>query len=71
VVKLLEIKQKWERVPAPDMHAAVADFEAHLIAVLRRQKFTICPPRNANEFRDASTLMPPAPSLTKSRQPGR
>jgi hypothetical protein len=56
-MKLVEIKQKWERVPAPDMPAALADFEAHLIAVLRRQKFTICPPHRANDLPCATTSM--------------
>lgn len=68
MVKLLEIKQKWGRVPAPDMHAALAEFEAHLIAVLRRQKFTICPPRNANELKTASTPKPPEANPEKYRR---
>ena len=53
-VKLVEIKQQLrERVPEPDMHAALAHFEAHLIAILRRKKFTICPPRKRTDFTGA------------------
>jgi hypothetical protein len=69
-MKLLEIKQKWERVPAPDMHAALADFEAHLVALSRRQKFTICPPRRAIDLA-ASLSMRLSSTPSKHRRLGR
>ncbi len=57
-MNLLEIKQRLDSVPQPDFRAALADFEAHLIALNRRQKFTICTPRTVNDLPSTSAARP-------------
>jgi hypothetical protein len=49
-MNLLEMKRQLNSVSQPEIHAALAEFEDHLIALSRRQKFTICPPRKRADF---------------------
>jgi hypothetical protein len=44
-MNLLEMKRRLDSMPQPKIHEVLADFEAHLIALSRRQKFAICSPR--------------------------
>ena len=49
-MKLLEMTQVWGRLPEHDLHTALAEFEAELVALSRRQKFTICQPHKLPEL---------------------
>ncbi len=61
-MNLLEMKRRLDSVPQPNIHAALAAFEAHLIALSRRQKFTLCPPSKRPDFTAARTAITPISS---------
>ncbi len=62
---LVEMKRRLDSVPQPNIRTALADFEAHLIALGRRQKFTICPPRKRTSFIAAHASITPVSSRPK------
>jgi len=64
-MNLLEMKRRLDSVPQPNIHAALAAFEAHLIALGRRQNFTICPPRKRADFTAARAAISPVSSRPK------
>ena len=65
-MNLLEMKRRLDSMPQPKIHEVLADFEAHLIALSRRQKFAICPRKRA--YSPAARAAANAPANRTSRR---